>query len=318
MVFILSKKDDKAFFDKIKESMKEAYGEKPVDYHGLDSWRVVHYQRQYLRLAKGCFEVDCRPEWDTDFILDELLLRGYFIITDTALGVIPLRGEAYGNNVWRRPSDVICANHILGNIERKIGIDCEVIYLNGSGDRRGILDIINLFAMRTALCDSAWDINMANSKTTHVFGAADKKEAATLRAMVDEIQEGNPAVFVKSSNLQGVNSEMFSGKAKENFVADLVTIEKQKLKQEFLTLFGVNNANTDKRERLLNAEVQSNNEELMADTEWWCYNLDRYCTRANNMFGGDDSITIRMPFREIDVTISNGVDNRQEEQDDGK
>ena len=313
--------NDKEFFKQIKESMAEAYGEKPLSYHGLDSWRVLHYQRQLLRLAKGCFNVDCRPEWDTDFILDELLIHGYFVITDTEVGVIPLRGEAYGNNIWRRPSNVIIANHILGNLERTIGIDCEVVFLNGSRDRRGIMDLINLYAMRLALCDSAWDINIANSKTTHVFGAADKKEAATLRKMVDEIQEGNPAVFVKSSNLQGVQSEVFSGKAKENFVADLISLEKTKIKEEFLTVFGVNNANTDKRERLINAEVQSNNEELMADTEWWCYNLDKYCARANSMFGGDNSITIRMPFRDIAVTITkeDNVDNRQEgESDDAK
>lgn len=303
-------KEDASFFSKIKESMKEAYGEKPTSYHGLDSWRVVHYQRQLLRLAKGCFKVDCRPEWDTDFILDQLLIHGYFIITDTAVGVVPLRGEVYGNNIWRRPSAVIIANHILGNLDRTIGIDCEAIYLNGSGDRRGIMDLINLYSMRLALCDSAWDVNMANSKTTHVFGAADKKEAATLRKMVDEIQEGKPAVFVKSTNLQGVTSEMFSGKAKENFIADLVNDQKRTITEEFLTQFGVNNANTDKRERLLNAEVQSNNEELMANTEWWTYNLDKYCARANDMFGGNNSITISMPFRELSITQN--VDNRQE------
>lgn len=296
---------DNSFWKQIQTAISSAYGVKPQTVHGMDSWRTVHYQNELLKLAKGCFEVTCRDDWDKDFILDTLLLLGHFVVTDTSLGVLPLKGQLHGNNVWHRPNKVTIANHILGNLERTIGVDCEAVYLNGSGHRGGIAPLIDLYAMRLAMCDSAWDVNMMNSKTTMVFGASNKKEADSMKAMYDEIQEGRPAVFVKNgSTIDGVTGEVYSAKAKDNFLADMISEQKRIIKEEFLTIFGVNNANTDKRERLINAEVQSNNEELMADTEWWCDNLERYCSRCNNMFGGDNHIDIRMPFRDIAVTIT--------------
>ena len=71
-------------------------------------------------------------------------------------------------------------------------------------------------------------------------------------------------------------------------------IEKRCIIEEFLTAIGVNNANTDKRERLNSAEVNSNNDECRVATEVWKRNLKETTALANKLFPGIDfSITIR-------------------------
>ena len=65
--------------------------------------------------------------------------------------------------------------------------------------------------------------------------------------------------------------------------------------EEFLTGIGVNNANTDKRERLITSEVESNNAELQAAVALWQDNVNRCIKKVKAMYGdqlqGELSVT---------------------------
>lgn len=300
------------------ESLKQSLGIKPETVAGQYNLRTEYYRWILLNLIKGIFEIKCPEYWDKDYMLDTLLLDGYFIITDTYYGVLPLRGGLHGLNVFNRPNKVIISNHDvhIQNLQREIGIDCVVISLHGSGFRRGISPILNIYSEKLASCDAAIEVNLINSKTAHVFGARNKKEADSLKLMYDEISQGKPAVFLMDNIADLSSVGFFKADVKQNFVADLIQIEKRKIIEEFLTLFGINNANTDKRERLNSDEVNSNNMELIVNTSYWSKNLEEGCLRANKMFS-DIDLSITLPFREYELRRSSESEypNRQDEKE---
>ena len=234
------------------EALKESLGITPQEVKGQGNLTTEYYFWMLLNTVKGLFEIECPSSWDKDYMLDVLLLEGYFAVLDTYYGVLPLRCALTGVNVFNRPNQVTVASHDkhITNQRRSIGEDCEVVSLHGSGYRRGISHILQIYAERLASCDSAIDVNLMNSKTAHVFGAKDQKEADSLKKMYDDISAGKPAVFVKTRVAELSDTSFFKADVKQNFVTNDIQMAKRKIIEEFLTIFGVNNANTDKRERL--------------------------------------------------------------------
>ena len=68
----------------------------------------------------------------------------------------------------------------------------------------------------------------------------------------------------------------------------------RKVKEEFLTAIGVPNANTDKRERLITSEVESNNVETRTKIELWKESIERGIKQTKKLFGDMDlSVSFR-------------------------
>ena len=57
------------------------------------------------------------------------------------------------------------------------------------------------------------------------------------------------------------------------------------VEDRFCTLIGIDNANTDKRERLIAPEVEANKAETKALSTLWLDRIQDGIRRANNMFG---------------------------------
>lgn len=279
------------------DAIKEAFGMKPNDVNAQLTARTGYYWWILLKKAKGLFKIECPDNWDKDYMLDCLLTRGKFCVTDTGVGVVPLNCSAYGVNIYDRPTEINVANPVLKTFKRTIGEDCELVYLNDDKVFANIVPILNIYAEQLAQCDAAIDVNLMNSKTAMVFGARSKAEAQSLRMMYENISRGEPAVFMRDdTDINGNDPTFYGNKVKDMYIADNLHIEKRRIMEEFLTEFGVNNANTDKRERLNADEVNSNNEELLVNTAYWIENLDKCCERVNAMFP-EVNLSITMPYR---------------------
>ena len=62
----------------------------------------------------------------------------------------------------------------------------------------------------------------------------------------------------------------------------------RKIKEAFLTDIGTPNANTDKRERLITSEVESNNVETRTKIELWKESIERGIEQTKELFGPMD------------------------------
>lgn len=280
------------------DALKEAFAMEPNEVNGQWTARTQYYWWILLRKAKSLFKIECPDNWDKDYMLDCLLIRGKFCVTDTGVGIVPLDCNPYGVNLFNRHTKINVANPVLKTFRRTIGEDCELVYLNDDRIFANIVPYLNIYSEQLAQCDAAIDVNLMNSKTCMVFGANSKAEAETLKMMYEDMSQGKPAVFVRQSDLSGAETQVFMNKVKENYIAGDIHIEKRRIMEEFLTEFGVNNANTDKRERLNADEVNSNNEELLVNTNYWVENLQECCDKVNKMFPElKVPLSITMPFR---------------------
>ena len=252
---------------------------KKVDPNSTSFW---FYVRSLFRKVMSIYELSGFPEeWDLDYFMSVLFSQGFITITDTPMGVLPLRCGVSGINVFNHPTTVIVANPVLGNFDRTIDEDCVLVKL--SYDYRGLMDIVYRYATMLAECDSSISVNLMNSKVAFIGLVESKAQANSMKLMYDKISSGEPAVFVKGSQING--DQILYNHVKENFIASDIQILKRKIMSEFLTEIGVNNANTDKRERLTDNEVEANDSEIQLNAGYWLDQIREGLDKANKMFG---------------------------------
>lgn len=282
--------ENKNLIKELTQALEEAFGRKPKEVSGIENITTSYYFSYLLRLAKGIFEFKAPKHWDTDFLLDTLLLNGVFGIFENDSEPFALNCQPYGVNVYYKPTSFNIANPVLGTFSKTIGIDGALIYLEEEPSMnatfRTLRPLITKYAYQLAACDKCIDLSLMNCGVTAIFSASSKKAAESFREMYDQISEGRPAVFVDEElGLASGNSRNLQyTPAKDNYICDLVQIQKRKIIEEFLTAIGVNNANTDKRERLNADEVNSNNDECYISTATWRRNLKETTESAKSLF----------------------------------
>lgn len=256
----------------------------PRDVEGLNNTSVVYYTYEFIRKLFGVYAIENVPEgWDYDYMLERIFLDGMLCITDTALGVLPLQTGVSGLNVFNHPTTCVIANPVLGSFERTIDVDCALVKLQFNFGN--VWPIINRYASLLAMCDSAIAVNLINTKVAAIFGAESKAEAETYKLMYDKISRGEPAVFIGEGLAKKLSDRLLFNQVKQQYVAGDVEDLKQRLMDDFLSDIGINNANTDKRERLNTYEVVSNTQEVRSGAEHWLDNIQSGFDVANKMFG---------------------------------
>lgn len=288
-------------------ALQEAFGIEPNEVKGIMNTRTMYYAVQLQRPALSIIDIEYNTDlyqWDKDYIREGLLLKGYLTFTkDNNGNLLPLKCGSTGINVFNRVTETIIANPVIGSFRRKIGTDCEIVYLQQKqgGRFRSMMPIITVFAQKLANADAAIDINLFNSRNPFIFQAPNNNVAESFKAMMDDITEGNPAVFIDEemgSLIQNANgSNLFMFKTKENYIAGDVQVEKMSIMNEFLTAIGINTANTSKRERLITDEANANNTEIKANIKLWKENVEDGVERVNKMFP-DAQLKITFPFYE--------------------
>ena len=292
--------DNKELIKELTAALQSAFGKKPTEVSGQANTASAFYFNYLLRLTKGIFEIKAPETWDTDFILNTLLLEGCFGIFENMSEPIAMNCQPYGVNMYYKATNFNIANPVLGTFDKTIGVDGALIYLEEvtmhTTSYKTIIPLLNKYSYQLAACDKCLDQSLMNSGVAAIFSASSNKAAQSYRKMYDDISEGKPAVFVDESlGLTSPNSRSLQyTPAKDNYICDKIQIEKRCIIEEFLTAIGVNNANTSKRERLNSDEVNSNNDECYISTAVWRRNLKETTEKAKKLFPNlDFSITIK-------------------------
>lgn len=256
----------------------------------------LEYKTWCLKKLFGAFEFGGVPnDWDYDYMLTNLFIHGYIAITDTSAGVVPLRCGITGIDIFDHPTRAIFANPVLGNFERNLYgdnplTDCALVKIQY--DFMGVMPIVDRYAALLALCDNSIAVNLRNSKVAFIGLVSSKQQAATFEKLYRDIDVGKPAVYAKKGD--GLTTDdIYYNHVRETYIANDVQLLKQSIKNDFLTEVGLNNANTDKRERLIVDEVNANNDEVQANVQHWLDNIREGLRRANALFGLNLSVSLR-------------------------
>lgn len=274
-----------------KDLLRNFFAVKPNDVDGVANTSAIYYREKLLRLILGRFEITGWPDdWDLDYALIHLFLDGFFTITDTDIGVVPLQCGVRGNNVFNRPSGVIVANHVLGSFERTIGVDCALIRLQYN--YHGIDALLQRYATLLAMCDSSQAVNILNAKVSFVAFAETKAQAESMKKMYDMIAMGEPAVFMRGDPT--FRDQFMFNNVKQNFVGAELHDLKSRIVDEFLSEIGIRNTNTEKRERLVTYEAESREEETRSGIAHWIETVNLGLDDANRLYDMNLRFGLRM------------------------
>ena len=174
--------------------LNEFFARKPKEVDGVANTSAMYYRAKLLRLILQRFKWENIPEnWEYDYFIEHLFLDGIIGITDTSAGILALKCGLTGIGIFEQPTEAIFANPVLGNFRRTLGEDCEIVRIQY--DYRGIGWILDRYSVLLAMCDSSIATNLMNTKIAYVFGATNKTQAETFKALYDDIEMGKPAVF---------------------------------------------------------------------------------------------------------------------------
>ena len=261
----------------------------PSTVHVKDSGLCRYFTKYLLQKAMSVFEWDLPETWNKDYFLYVLYCWGYVAVVNTdKFGVIPQGCGLKGYDVFYAPTHAVIANPLLsGILEPRIGTQCELLKLQP--DFSGILDLVGHYAEQMALASQSVSVNLLNSKLSYVFTAKTKALAESLKKMYDQIASGEPAVVIDSRLKNAADGEetwkSFEQNVGGNYIVTNLLADLRKIEAMFDTEIGIPNANTDKRERLIQDEVNANNIETYSKCAMWLENLQDACKRVNEMFG---------------------------------
>ena len=286
----------------------------PSTMHVRDTNLQWYFRRYLLQKAIAVFKWKMPKQWAQNYFLYVLYCWGYIAIVNTdKFGVIPQGCSLKGYNVMYQPTHAVIANPLLsGNLEPQIDTQCTLIRLQP--DYGSIMDKVNFYADVMALSAETVGTNLFNSKLAYVFAASSKRDAETFKKLFDQIASGEPAAVIAKDlfNEDGSpNWMMFNQSLKDSYIVSDIMDDMRKWELKFMTDLGIPNSNTEKKERLIEAEVESNDVEVKLWADMALDSLKESCQKASDMFGIELSVDWRFREEVEDESYSGSDSNVQ-------
>lgn len=273
----------------------------PSTVHVRSSGLSRFFQRYLLQKAISVYKWTIPENWDRDYFLYTLYCKGFLAVFYTPeYGVIPQMCTLGGRDIYYRPSWALVANPLIKNINQlDIGKNCVLFKLQP--DYGSIMDIIGYYGDNMALAAQAAGVNILNSHMAYTFVSGSKTAAEAFKKLYDQIASGEPAAFYDKEYKNDLDGETpwqtFTQNIGQNFIADRLYQTLHYLELRFDTDLGIPNANTDKRERLVTDEVNSNNIETLSKSALWLESLQDSARKVNDMFyNGADKVAVNWRF----------------------
>ena len=189
----------------------------------------------------------------------------------------------------------------------------DVVYIMNNELQLPTYNTLSLIAHRLYETERTIDVNLMAQKTP-VLIEGENKTMLTLKQLYEKYVGNIPFVFGnKEYNLQGKLNVL---KTDAPYLIDKLELHKHELWDEALTYLGINNANTDKKERLITDEVNSNNELINYYLNCFYKTRQKACEEINKkFFNGEEKIKIKInndnfKFQDYeDINIEEEVDN---------
>lgn len=262
----------------------------------LNRLTYVDYLKRLEEIALNMFEWKNLPyDIDPRFLELTLFTQGMavFFYEEVMERYLALQTMIGGNlDVYRVPK--IRRAYAVNGYNKELSDKDSVLIFNNYL-REPSFPTVQLYAKRLYEVERAIDVNVKAQKTP-IMILCDESQRLTMKNLYEQYNGNEPFIFgSKALDLQGVKTLQ----TEAPYVADKLTLLKHQYWNEALTFLGVENSNTDKRERLIADEVQSNLGAVKAQ-RFVRLNMRRQaCKQINSLFG----LNIWVDFR-IDVDTS--------------
>ena len=287
-------------FENLYNSMRS-----PSTVHCRNTALVEFYTRYLLQKVISVFEFSGLPEtWADNYFKYVLFGEGVIAVINTdRYGVICQNCGLSGYNVFYQPTTVIVANPLLPGLrEFTVGENCQIIKLQPNYS--GVMDLVTTYADLMALALETTGANLLNSKLSYVFFADNKTAAESFKKLYDKLASGEPMAVIDKNLLKEDGSvawQMFTQNVGANYVTGELLNDMKTIEDQFNTIVGIPNANTQKRERMITDEVNANNVDTQSRVNLWLETMQKDIDKVNNMFGLN--IAVKYRFDDIRTVV---------------
>lgn len=274
------------------------------------------YYYRLMLLARSVFEWKNLPNGISEKWIEKYLFsygKCVFFKDDTLGFMVAKVGEGGILNAYDEPTKVIpiATNYDSTGKQLENYVDCIVIKNND--DMIPTSPTIQLYAMELAEIQRTIDVNIKAQKTP-VLIQGSNKQMLSLKSVYRDWDENKPVIFADKNFDMGSINVM---KTDAPIVFDKLQLQKHSVWNEAMTYLGINNANMDKRERLVANEVQANNEQIELSASVMLKNRQEAAKQINELFNlkGDKAISVdirkNLKAKLEDLDKKKGVKNVQ-------
>lgn len=265
----------------------------------------LNYYNRLKNLAVSMFEWKNLPDTvDERFLELTLFEKGWAVFfrnsdNDSLMALeCLLDGEL---NSYRIP--VRRRAYAINGFQQTLYPNDSVLIFNNYVHTPTCFDIME-YALKLYQCDSSININMNAQKYPKLI-TCPENQRLSLKNMLEQYDGNSPIIFGdKKLDLSSIS--VLDLNAPYNI--DKLDIHKCMIWNEILTFLGINNANQNKKERLVADEVSANNEHVFAEREIMLASRLQAAKEINQLFGTNIEVSYRVSRYEPDITLEEGFE----------
>lgn len=233
-------------------------------------------------------------------------------VKDSEKGYLALRVNPSDKlNVYLLPEKVVAWS--LGY--NKTYLFDDVIYIMNNNLEIPTSQSLELFAYRLYETERTIDTNLIAQKTP-VLIEGDTKTILTLKNVYMQYSGNTPFIF---GNKQfDISNKLNVLKTDAPYLIDKLENHKHEIWNEALTYLGIDNANTDKKERLITDEVESNNELINYYLNCFYKTRKDACDRINEKYNLNIELSLNKEILKLLDLNEDDIINYEEGEEDGE
>ena len=225
-----------------------------------------------------------------------LLINGYCgFLKDSKVGLMVANGgmsgvthyyDEFTTFNWSAPA-------VANTNKRIINKDCVII--NNNQLRNPILPMVLRYASLLAHADISLKCALINTRETNTYASSDENTAENINKYYDRLYNGDSASILDESLIESVKN--ISNRESTTAIKDCLSARTDLL-SNFFKEIGVKSAN-DKKERMIESEVDSNNQLLLFNISDMLAERKKACEEINRIFGTSITVELSDEFKEL-------------------
>lgn len=255
----------------------------------LNNRTYLQYYNRLLELAINMYEWKNLPDTVDERFLELTLFSDGMAVyfRDEILGDLCLQTMIGGNlDVYRIPMERTA--YAANGYQVRLDPTNSVIIFNNYTHTNSMLDI-EMYARRLYNIERTIDVNV-NAQKTPVMVIGSESQRLTLKNLMMQYDGNEPFIYGDDKlNVNALNVLRLDAP----YVADKLNILKRQIWNEALTYLGIENSNTEKKERLVTDEITSNLGGVEAQRFCRLNARRKAAEQINAMFGTNITVDFR-------------------------
>ena len=266
----------------------------------LNNTTFMDYYYRIEEIAINMFEWANLPDSVDERFIELILCEyGYGVYFDD-----PVLGNLFLTCMTMEPLDVYRypkkrRAYAVNDYQKELTDKDSVLVYNNYLHTNTLTTII-LYARRLADIERSIEVNIRAQKTP-VLVTCEEAQQLTMKNAYKDYDGNMPVIFANTGIVDPRSIQSIQTQAP--FVADKLMIIKRQIWNEMLTFFGVENGNSEKKERLITDEVMSNLGSVQAQRYIMLNSRRKAADQINKMFGTNIEVNFRQDFSALNTEM---------------